>query len=412
MNDIDRLKPTFLVLSQVFVPDPASVGQHMADALAEIVRRGYRVVVLTANRGYENPAIRYPSREVIKGVEICRLPFSSFGKRFIFQRLFAGMFFVVQCIFRGLFIRRITGILVSTSPPVCIIAALVVHFVRRAPIKFWVMDLNPDQLIALGKIQDTSLAAKLFDFLNRLILKQASDVIVLDKYMAERVNRKCDVSRKLHIIPPWPHEDHLKIIDHKSNPFRKKHGLEDNLVLMYSGNLSICSPVTTILQAALLLQDEKKLIFLFIGGGLGKKEVEQTIEQHHPNNIRLLPYQPLSEIKFSLSAADVHIVSLGNNMSGIIHPCKVYGAMAVARPILFLGPKPSFITDILDKYNVGWHIPHGNVELAVQTIRKIMCMDQRQLVMTGVKTRSIISNYFSKQKLCGELCDVLDNGLK
>ena len=40
-------KPRLLVLSQVYPPDPASVGQHMGDAAEEMVRRGWDVKVLT-----------------------------------------------------------------------------------------------------------------------------------------------------------------------------------------------------------------------------------------------------------------------------------------------------------------------------------------------------------------------------
>lgn len=66
-----------------------------------------------------------------------------------------------------------------------------------------------------------------------------------------------------------------------------------------------------------------------IGGGNGKKEVDDKIAAG-ARNILSLPYQPLEEIKFSLSAADVHVVSMGDDMVGIVHPCKVYGAMTVA----------------------------------------------------------------------------------
>ena len=51
--------------------------------------------------------------------------------------------------------------------------------------------------------------------------------------------------------------------------------------------------------------------------------------------VRTLNGRPsnLATLRESLSAADVHVVSLGADMVGIIHPCKVYGAMAVlARP--------------------------------------------------------------------------------
>jgi len=42
---------TFVFLSQVYVPDPAAVGQHLADAAEELVRRDNRVIVYTASRG-------------------------------------------------------------------------------------------------------------------------------------------------------------------------------------------------------------------------------------------------------------------------------------------------------------------------------------------------------------------------
>src|SRR5437016_6518232 len=85
---------TLLILSQVFLPDPASVGQHVADVAIEMARRGYRVRVFAANRGYENPSIRYLGREQISGVEVRRLPLSSFGKKRIATRLVGTVIFM------------------------------------------------------------------------------------------------------------------------------------------------------------------------------------------------------------------------------------------------------------------------------------------------------------------------------
>src|SRR5688500_11846663 len=98
-----RSRKTLLVLSQVYVPDPASVGQHMADTAAEMVRRGFRVVVLAAGAGYDDPTIKYKKREVIEGVEIRRFPLSSFGKSSVPLRLLAGTIFMLQCMVYGLF---------------------------------------------------------------------------------------------------------------------------------------------------------------------------------------------------------------------------------------------------------------------------------------------------------------------
>ena len=404
----DARRKTILVLSQVYVPDPASVGQHMADAAAELAQRGNNVIVYAASRGYDDPSKKYDSRQVIDGVDIRRTPLSSFGKGSIAKRLLGGISFMLQCIVRGLFVPRLGGIVVSTSPPMCSLAAIVIAMIRRVPITYWVMDLNPDQMVALGMTSEKSLPARVFNWINRRILQRASTVVALDRFMAERLERKTHVGKRMAIMPPWPHDDHLGVVAHKDNPFRVKHNLDDKFVIMYSGNHSIASPLTTILDAALQLQDEKRLVFMFVGGGIGKQEVEDVIAEHQPSNIISLPYQPLAQIKYSLSAADVHLVALGDSMVGIIHPCKVYGAMAVARPALLLGPSPSHLSDIIDQFDIGWHVSHGDVPGAVETIRSIFQLPQEELAERGMRARQAILESLSKDVLCGRFCDVVE----
>ena len=403
---------TLLVLSQVYPPDPASVGQHIADAAEAMVARGWRVVTLAADRGYDDPSVKYPGREIRGGVKVRRLPLSSFGKSSIVLRLAAGTIFMFQCIGRGLFVRNMSAILVSTSPPMCSIAAMVIAWVRRVPIKYWVMDLNPDQMIVLGRLTERSLLARVFNFINRRILKRATDVIVLDRFMAERLARKQDVSSKQTLMPPWPHDDHLAVVDHADNPFRRSHELDGKFVVMYSGNHGYSTPITTVLQAALRLQDVKDLVFMFIGGGVGKKEVETTIAEHTPRNIISLPYQPLDQIKYSLSAADIHLVSVGDTVVGVVHPCKVYGAMAVARPILLLGPDPCHVSDLVNEHRLGWQITHGDVDAAVQTIGEIVATPTADLKAMGARGREVITTRLGKQVLCARFCDVLERGTR
>lgn len=404
-------KGTLLMISQVYVPDPTSVGQHMADVAAELVRRGYRVKVLASGSGYDDPTVKYKKREIIDGVEIRRFPFSSFGKGSLLLRLIAQTFFMLQCMFYGLTVRNVRAILVSTSPPMCAVAAIFLRAVKRVPIKYWVMDLNPDQMIALGKTQEDSVPSKVFNYLNRMILRRAQDVIALDRFMAARINRKMDVSRKMTILPPWPHEDHLEIVPHDKNPFREQHGLQGKTVIMYSGNHGFSTPVTTILQAALQLQDREDIVFMFIGGGVGKKEVEETIANHKPKNIRSLPYQPLDQIKYSLSAADVHVVTVGNDVVGIVHPCKIYGAMALARPILLVAPDPCHASELLAGQKIGWHIGHGDVEQCAAICRHIADTDRGELAARGWRGAQVIRERLNKELLCGAVCDVFERGL-
>lgn len=393
-----------VVICQVYVPDPAAVGQCLAGVAEEMVRRGWQVVVLTSRDGYDDPSAHYAPRETLNGVEIVRLPWCSFGKGSMAARLAGGLSFVLQSGLRSLLLGRIDRVLVSTVPPMGSLAALVAALIRRAPITYWVMDLNPDQIVALGQARPDALPVRLLEWLNRQILSRAADVVVLDRFMARRVNAKLDVSSKLSLVPPWPLDDHLEPVPNESNLFRSAHGLEGKCVVMYSGNHGPNNPLSTILAAAARLQDEPGLVFMFIGGGVGKRDVEAA----RLRNVRSLPYQPLDRLRHSLSAADLHLVTLGDDVVGIVHPCKVYGAMAVARPILYVGPAESHIGDLLRKGAFGWELRHGDVDGAEAFFRRLLTLAPEELASRGQIGRALVGSELSQSVLCARLCDLLD----
>lgn len=402
-----KSKPVFLVISQVFPPDPIAVGQHMRDAARGLAERGFEVRVLTSGRGYDDPTAKYPPRETMDGVDVIRLPLSSLGKKTMAHRLVGQSLFLLQTIFRGLFTPRLAGILVSTSPPMASIAALIIRLFRSARIKFWVMDLNPDQLIETGRIKETSLPARIFNALNRMILRASDDVVALDRFMAERLLRKVDVKDKISIQPPWPHSDHLETVEHAENPFRKEHDLEDKFVVMYSGNHGQTTPVTTVLDAAVRMQDRERLVFMFIGGGVGKRDVEATIAKHNPTNIIDLPYQPIDRIKYSLSAADVHLVTMEECVVGVIHPCKIYGAMEIGRPILSVGPEEYHVSDVMQGRDIGWHVPHGDVDKLIETLDMILALPQEKLREMGNRAAKIVQENYQQQAMIEEFTDIM-----
>jgi len=401
---------TVLIISQTFVPDPASVGQHVADVAIEMARRGHPVHVLTSARGYENPQMKYPPRENLRGVDVRRLPLASFGKKSILTRVIGTAAFMAQIFFRALFTPRLGGIFFSTSPPLVGLVGTTVAMLRRVPCAYWAMDLNPDQLIAMGKIKQRSMIARILEAVNRWILRRSDLIIALDRFMADRLAQRDPKLRdKMLVLPPWPHEEHIAPGEAPStngvNPFRERHGLAGKFVVMYSGNHSPSNPLDTVLEAARELRDDDSIRFLFVGGGIGKPKVEAFIREHRLTHAMSLPYQPLSELKYSLSAADVHVVSLGQEMVGIIHPCKIYGAMAASRPVLFVGPKPSHITDLLDQHELGWHVAHGDVAGAVAVLRAMAAMSPDQMSAKGNRSREVLQQLLSQQHLCRAMCD-------
>lgn len=396
---------TFLFISWVYVPDPASLGQHVAGAAEELVRRGHRVRVLTSARGYDNPADRYPKHEVRNGVEIRRLPFASFGKGSLAIRAVGGLVFLLQAIVLGLFMRGMDTLVISTSPPFSALAGVIIGFFRKVSVQYWIMDLNPDQAIALGKARPGSLSVRAFNWLNRQVLRRANGVVVMDRFMKDRVVAKLpDVASRLFVLPPWPHEQVETPLLHEANAFRREHELQKKFVIMYSGNHSPANPLTTLIKAAEQLQDDAGLEFLFVGGGIGKREVEASKSR----NIRSLPYQPMERLRESLSAADVHVVAIGDDVVGMVHPCKVYGAMAVARPILLFGPSENHVADILQESGIGWHLAHGDVAGTVAAIRSMRALSPEALQDMGMQAQNMIADRLGRVALTRALCNVLE----
>ena len=397
-------RQSYVFITQVYVPDPNATGQHLADVAEELARRGHEVTVYTSNRGYDDPSVYYPPKETRHGVRIRRVPFSHFGKSSIAVRIIGGLSFVAQAVARAIVRRHVDAVVVSTSPPMAPLAAIVLHVLRRARVKYWVMDINPDQIVALGMAHPEAMSVRAFNWLNRKTLGTAEDVVVLDRMMADRINKKLEVREKLTILPPWPAHDPEGLLPHSANPFRKKYAAEGTRVIMYSGNHGPSSPLTTILDAAKRLKDDPRLVFMFVGGGLGKQEIDEAAG----GNIISLPYQPRSELQNSLSAADVHVVTVGDAVPGIVHPSKVYGAMAVGRPILLVGPPENHVADILAEHDIGWHVRHGDVDAAERVLLEIAAMPVEELEEKGRRAYDAIVAQGGRSAAVGRVADVME----
>ena len=90
---------------------------------------------------------------------------------------------------------------------------------------------------------------------------------------------------------------------------------------------------------------------------------------HRLANILCLPYQPLSELSGSLSAADLHIVVMGAPLVGIVHTCKIYNIMCVGSAVLYIGPSKSHVMDIAAGNGIPLYAAeHGDVDKVVNRI--------------------------------------------
>jgi colanic acid biosynthesis glycosyl transferase WcaI len=358
-----------LLINQCFYPDVVSTAQHLTDLAVELSNRGHQVTIIASSRGYDDPGMRFAKHEVWNGITIHRVSGTGFGKRARWRRTIDFGSFLVSCALRMLFLRRVELVVVMTSPPMISFLVAVIAQVRGWRFAFWVMDLNPDEAIAAGWLRERSASTKALTAMSHHSFRRAEKIVVLDRFVKRRILGKGISEEKLSVIPPWSHEIHYDQPGRER--FRAAHNLSEKYVVMYSGNHSPCHPLNTLLEAASKLSGDSRVAFCFVGGGSELEKVQAFAARHNLSNILTQPYQPMNELAGSLSAADLHVVVMGDPFVGIIHPCKIYNILSVGTRVLYIGPSESHITDIFStkskdqSYCVA---RHGDVDTVVRYI--------------------------------------------
>ncbi len=416
----------YLLLNQTFHPDVASTAQHLTDLALGLVERGHQVTVVTSRRAYDHPGKRFPKREIWRGINILRVSATGFGKGSKIGRIANFASFSALCALRLILLPRHDAVVALTSPPLVSFLGAWLARLRRCRFFYWVMDLNPDEAIAANWLNAGSFAARVLERMSLFSFKQANRIIALDRFMQDRITVKGVSFEKIAVIPPWAHDNEVKFDSAGRDQFRKLHGLGGKFVVMYSGNHSPCHPLDTLLKAALRFAGDSQIAFCFIGGGSEFKKIQQMAKMApgplakaqgpksapltldpRPPNLLCLPYQPLSELSRSLSAADLHVAVMGNPFVGIVHPCKIYNILSVAAPVLYIGPRPSHLSELLDSIDSEYPracFEHGNSEQVVKYIEQLRL---RYEVRDRNHSARICSQY-SKQSLLPRLIEELE----
>ena len=396
-----------LLLNQAFYPDVVSTAQHLSELAAALAERGHQVPVVAGRRAYDDPEKLFDARENWRGVEIFRVFSTRFGKQARWRRAADFASFIFFCCARLLFLPGHDMVVALTTPPLISFIGAWRAKLWRAKFCYWVMDLNPDEAVAAGWLRADSFMGKTLERMSRFSLRRADRVIALDRFMRDRIAGKGIAAEKIAVIPPWSHDGEVHFDPAGREQFRATHHLQDKFVVMYSGNHSPVHPLDTLMQAAELLKDDGSVCFCFAGGGSEFKRVKQWAEKGRRANVLCLPYQPLNQLAASLSAADAHIVVMGSGFVGLVHPCKIYNILAVGAPVLYIGQKPSHVTEILDQLGdepPSIRVAHGEADILAERIQAL-----RQKTAGGRQPLSTeVTAPFSKGVLLPELIAALE----
>ncbi len=215
------------------------------------------------------------------------------------------------------------------------------------------------------------------------------------------------MTEKTIVIPPWSRDAVVRYDPDCRRRFREAHGLADRFVVMYSGNHSPCHPLGTLLEAARRLREHQQIVFCFVGGGSEVATVERFATAHRLDSVTCLPYQPVGELSGSLSAADLHVVVMGDPYVGIIHPCKIYNILRLGIPFLYVGPAESYVTDLIpsgEEASDGWArcAQHDDVDLVASHV-----LDAATSGCGRSEAESQLAEQFSQRRLLAQLAQVV-----
>lgn len=368
-----RQSVTFI--NRVYPPVRGATGRVLRDLARSFAKDGWNVTVITT--GPET------KKELDGPIRVLRTKSIPKGKTsFAYIMVWIKLFFLA-------FQQPRTDLIVTmTDPPLLVVAGRILSSLKKARHIHWCHDLFPDVMPALGY----NLSRRTMTFLQKLNIKSmktCDKIIVVGRCMAKYLTHHGMPPGKISVIPNWAdfelvtkrsaaaNNNSKKIIKSLapdvSRPYKEQVQDQTGLKfrILYAGNIGHAHPMQTILEAAALLDKEHPEIeFVFAGDGPAFERLAEERTKRELNNIRLLPFQPLRNLKSLMESGDVHLISMQHEAEGLIVPCKFYSALAVQRPCILVGPENSEIARVIQDYKAGSIVPQGDAERLATTIKK------------------------------------------
>lgn len=394
--------------NRAFYPDMAATGQILTELCEGLVNEyGFHVSVVAGAPAHpQNGEFkeRIPlARESHKGVSILRTYSTTLSKERAVYRFTNYISYFLSSLLGGFLLKKPDVIVALTDPPIIGLAGLLWAKVYRAKFVFWCQDIFPEVALLLEDFRNDHLN-RFLDKINRFLLRKADRTIAIGETMKRRlVEVKNAPEEKMAVIHNWADCEKIRPID-GSNTFRSQYGLNGKFVVMHSGNIGLSQDIGKIVEAAKILREKRDVLFLIIGEGNKKAELERKTEEWGLNNVIFLPYQPKELLKYSFSAADLFLISLKKGLAGYIVPSKLYGILASGRPFVAAVEPECEVATISRLYECGVICPPGDPAALASAIVKLY-EDPENLKSMGRRSREAAKDYDRKVAL-KSFCDI------
>jgi glycosyltransferase involved in cell wall biosynthesis len=178
----------------------------------------------------------------------------------------------------------------------------------------------------------------------------------------------------------------------RDNPFARQHDLIDRFVVLHAGNIGLSQELEIVLHAAEQLRDRPDVVFVFVGDGSKKKDLEATAARRDLRNVLFVPFQPREMMGQSYATADVSLVSLKRGLAGVIVPSKIYNVLASGRPCIAAVEQECEVADIIHQYDCGYVINPGDAS-ALRSRVLDLTADRHRAAAMGTRARGAALNF-------------------
>lgn len=396
-----------LVVTQYFWPETFRVN----DLVSGLVERNHEVTILTGKPNYPSGKVFDEYRadpsafSRYEGCDVVRVPMVARGKRSLTLLLnYISFAFMASLLgplrLRG---RAFDAIFVFEPSPISVgFPAIVLRFLKKAPLVFWVLDLWPESLEATGAVR-SKIVLRQVGRIVHFIYDRCDRILAQSRSFEKEIARFDQAAEKIIYFPSWAD----KPASSGASPECPIPVDPSRFTIVFTGNIGESQDFPTILDAAEMLRDAA-VRWLIVGDGRMAAWVKGEVERRDLGDSVLLPGRfPLEQMPAFYAAADALLVSLkAEAIFAMTLPGKLQSYLAEGLPILaMLGGEGA---DVVQRAACGLASPPGNAVALAASVRELLAMSEETRRKMGRNSLRLSRSEFDRDKRIDQLVEIFE----
>lgn len=394
-----------LIVTQYFWPESFRIND-LASGLRE---RGHEVTVLTGYPNYPEGKL-YPGYRLLRqpseqwnGIRIIRAPLVPRGSGGALRLAANYLSFALGASLRACTLRRepFDALLVfQPSPVTCGIPARILKGLTGAPILFWVQDLWPQSLAAVGAVRSPVLLG-LVDRLVRWIYAGCDRILIQSRAFAETICGQGVSQERIAYFPNSAEAFYCPVDREQAAALDRE--LPEGFRVLFAGNIGAAQDFETILTAAELLKTHPQIVWVVIGDGRLRPWVEEEVERRGlSGRVTLVGRKPAEEMPRYFAWADLLLVTLRREpIFALTIPSKVQSYLACARPVLAALEGEG--AQVLEESGGGYACPPEDPQALAETVLRMYGLTETERQAMGNNGRDYYLKQFERELLLDRL---------